>query len=218
MSTVNILLVDDHAIVREGYRALLNREPNFHIIAEAGSGEEAYSLYQQHSPDLVLLDLSLPGKGGLATLLQIRQYDPKAQVLIFSMHQNPAMAKKAVDAGARGYITKSSAPELLIQAIKDITHGQLAISDDVSRALALESLQGEAVILSKLSTREFEILRMMIAGKTKDEVAETLCISAKTVANSYYIIKSKLEVKTDIELIHTAIQAGMLSPSELIPV
>lgn len=212
---INILLVDDHAIVREGYRALLNRQNNFNIIAEAETGEQAYSLFKEHSPTVVLLDLTLPGKSGLATLSQIRQFDHKAKVIIFTMHQNPTMAKKAVEAGARGYITKSSDPNSLVTAINNVVNGNMAISDDISRALALDNLQGQTSMMNNLSTREFEILRMIIAGRSKEEVAKTLCISSKTVANSYYIIKSKLDVKTDIELIQKTLQSGMLSPCDL---
>lgn len=214
MSNINILLVDDHAIVREGYRALLNRQPDFNIIAEADNGEEAYLLYKQHQPDLILLDLSLPGKGGLAALVQIRQLNTDARVLVFSMHQNPAMAKKAVEAGARGYITKSSDPDTLVQGIRKVMKGRLAISDDVSNALALESLQGGSSAVNSLTTREFEILRLLIEGKNKAEVADLLCISLKTVSNCYYLIKNKLNVKNDIELVHIALEAGLISPSE----
>lgn len=215
MNPINILLVDDHAIVREGYRSLLNRQPGFNIIAEAETGEEAYTLFRQHNPDLVLLDLSLPGKGGLATLIQIRRLSPKANILIFSMHQNPAMAKKAIEAGARGYITKSSDPSTLLQAVTDVMKGRIAISDDIAKALAMDSLQGSEVLVNSLSTREFEILQMLIDGKSKKEVAETLCISGKTVSNHYYLIKSKLNVKNDIELIRTATEAGLVSPISL---
>lgn len=213
MPQINILLVDDHAIVREGYRALLNRQSDFNIVAEAENGEDAYRLFRQYKPDLVLLDLSLPGKGGLATLLQIRQLSPKAKVLIFSMHQNPAMAKKAIDAGAKGYITKSSDPITLIQAIADVMKGRLAISDDIAKALAFDNLQGPSTLVSKLSTREFEILRMLVEGQSKPEIATTLSISHKTVSNCYYIIKNKLNVKTDIALIRLAEDSGLIASS-----
>ncbi|MAY43344.1 MULTISPECIES: response regulator transcription factor [unclassified Neptuniibacter] len=216
MNPINILLVDDHAIVREGYRSLLNRQPGFNIIAEAETGEEAYTLFRQHNPDLVLLDLSLPGKGGLATLCQIRKFSPKAKVIIFSMHQNPAMAKKAIEAGAVGYITKSSNPSTLLNAVKDTMKGGISISDDITKALALESLQGSKILINSLSTREFEILQMLVNGTSKQEVADTLCISQKTVSNHYYLIKSKLNAKNDIELIRTATEAGLVSPINLV--
>jgi len=216
MKSVNILLVDDHAIVREGYRALINRQEGFNIIAETGSGEEAYRLYKELNPSLVLLDLSLPGKGGLATLLQIRQFDRDAKVLIFSMHQNPAMAQKTIESGARGYVTKSSEPSVLVQAINDVMRGRIALSEDMAHALALEKLNGQKSTLTDLTTREFEILRMLVEGKSKQEIADTLCISTKTVANSHYIIKSKLNVKSDIELLHSAVQMGVISTSELL--
>ncbi len=215
MSQIRVLLVDDHAIVREGYRALLNRQPNLDLVAEAGSGEQAYLLYREHQPDLVVLDLSLPGKGGLATLIQIRQFDPKARVLIFSMHQNPAMATKAIEAGARGYVTKSSEPSVLIKAVTEVMQGKIALSDDMSHALALERLGGEKGLLADLTAREFEILRMLVEGKSKTDIAETLHISAKTVANCHYIIKRKLNVQSDIELLRVAMQQQLVNQPEL---
>ncbi|MFW1676514.1 response regulator transcription factor [Pontibacter sp. JAM-7] len=215
MNKVRILLVDDHAIVREGYRSLLNRQANLELVAEAASGEQAYALYRTQQPDLVVLDLSLPGKGGLATLIQIRQFDPAARVLIFSMHQNPAMAMKAIEAGARGYVTKSSEPEVLLKAVAEVMQGKIALSDDMSHALALERLGGDKGLLAELTAREFEILRMLVEGKSKTDIAETLHISAKTVANCHYIIKRKLNVQSDIELLRVAMQHELINRSEL---
>lgn len=215
MSTVRILLVDDHAIVREGYRSLLNHQPGMRIVAEAANGESAYPLYQEHTPDLVLMDLSLPGKGGLATLIQIRQYDPQARILVFSMHQNPAMAKKAIDAGARGYVTKSSEPEVLIQAIKDVMNGQVALSNDMAQSLARQQLGGNQSLLESLTAREMEILRLVVEGNKRPDIADILHISPKTVANSHYIIKRKLDVDSDLELLRLAVQVGLIPKSAL---
>lgn len=215
MSITRILLVDDHAIVREGYRSLLNHQLNMSIVAEAATGESAYPLYKEHCPDLVLMDLSLPGQGGLATLVHIRQYDPKAQILVFSMHQNPAMAKKAVDAGARGYVTKSSEPEILIKAIKDVMRGKIALSDDIAQSLARENLVGGHSALDQLTARELEILRLVVEGKKRSEIANILHISPKTVANTHYIIKRKLNVDSDLEMLRLAVQTELISKSAL---
>jgi DNA-binding NarL/FixJ family response regulator len=132
------------------------------------------------------------------------------------MHQNPAIAKKAIEAGAVGYITKSSNPSTLLKAVKDTMNGGISISDDITKALALESLQGSKILINNLSTREFEILQMLVNGTSKKEVADTLCISQKTVSNHYYLIKSKLNAKNDIELIRTATEAGLVSPINLV--
>lgn len=215
MTNTRILLVDDHAIVREGYRSLINRQAKMTIVAEAANGEDAYPLYQCERPDLVLMDLSLPGKGGIASLAHIKQFDAQAKILVFSMHQNPAMAQKAIDAGARGYVTKSSEPEVLIRAIGEVMAGRIALSDDMSRALALEQLDGSQQRLATLTAREFDILRMMVKGYSKNDIAETLHISPKTVANCHYITKRKLDVQTDLELFRLSIEAGIMTDSEL---
>jgi DNA-binding NarL/FixJ family response regulator len=202
--------VDDHAIVREGYKALINGQPTLDVIAEASSGEEAYVLYQQLQPDLVLLDLSLPGQSGLATLVKIKQNNTNARVLIFSMHQNSAFALKALKAGSRGYITKSSTPDELLKAINDVMHGKVALSSDIAHLLAVRQVVGDNSPTEKLTIREFEIFRMLVEGATKVQIAETLNISHKTVSNSHYIIKKKLDVQTDLELFRVALDMNLI--------
>ncbi len=133
----SIMLVDDHAVVREGYRRLIEKHKDLTVVAEAPDGQAAYRLYKLHTPDVVVLDLSMPGKGGIEVVRQLRQWDEGARILVFTMHQNAAYAVQAFQAGAKGYITKSSAPELLIGAIRDVSQGKTAISPDVSHALAL---------------------------------------------------------------------------------
>ena len=207
---IKILLVDDHAIVREGYRSLLEKQANMEIIAEAESGEEAYILYKKYQPNLVIMDLSLPGQGGLASISRIRKYNPEAKILVFSMHQNPALALKATQAGAKGYITKSSHPDMLISAIYDVHKGLTALSPDIAKSLAYEQLGGKRAALAELTVREFEILRMLVEAKTKNDIAHTLNISPKTVSNCHYLIKRKLDVTSDIELIHLAIKMNVI--------
>lgn len=204
------MLVDDHAIVREGYRSLLEKQAGMNIVAEATSGEEAYILYKEHDPDLVIMDLSLPGQGGLATISRIRKYNPEAKVLVFSMHQNPAIALKATQAGAKAYITKSSQPDVLIRAIYDVHKGLTVLSPDIAQAIALEQLCGEHSALSQLTVREFEIFRMLVETRTTTEIAQTLNISPKTVSNCHYLIKSKLGVNSDIELTHLAVRMNVI--------
>lgn len=211
---IKILLVDDHAIVREGYRALLEKQANMVIIAEAVNGEEAYIHYKKYNPNLVIMDLSLPGGGGLAAITRIRKYNAAVKILVFSMHQNPAVALKATQAGALGYVTKSSAPDVLIRAINDVSDGRLSLSGDIAQALALERLGGENAALAKLTVREFEILRMLVETRSTDDIAQTLNISPKTVSNCHYLIKRKLGVSSDIELTHLAIKMKVINPLE----
>jgi len=208
---IKILLVDDHAIVREGYRSLLEKQPNMEIIAEACSGEEAYILYKKYQPNLVIMDLSLPGQGGLASISRIRKYNSKAKILVFSMHQNPALALKSTQAGASGYITKSSQPDVLISAIYDVHNGLTALSPDIAKALAYEQLGSEGSALAELTVREFDILRMLVEARTTGDIAETLNLSPKTVSNCHYLIKRKLGVSNDIELIHLAIKMNVIN-------
>ena len=210
------MLVDDHAIVREGYRSLLQKQDNMAVIAEASDGAEAYLQYKQHNPDVTVMDISMQGQGGLEAISRIRQLDSSAKILVFSMHQNPSFAVQATRAGALGYVTKSSDPEVLIRAIIDVQHKKYTLSADIAQALALEKLGTDSAALDQLTVREFEILRMLVEAKSTQDIAETLNISPKTVANAHYIIKRKLGVNNDIELTHLAIKMKLINLLELV--
>jgi len=210
-AVATVMLVDDHAVVREGYRAVLQKQPGLRVVAEAADGVEAYRLFKEINPDLVIMDLAMPGIGGIEAIRRIRQWDRNAQVLVFTMHQNAAFAVQAIRAGARGYVTKTSPPETLVQAAMDVLSGRIAISPDIEHELALSKLAGEVVAADVLSPREFEVLRMLLAERTSDEIADTLHISPKTVANLHYLIKTKLGVGSDIELVRLALRQGILS-------
>lgn len=209
-AAIDILLVDDHAIVREGYRALLVKQPGMRVVAEAGDSAQAYQLFKQHQPDVVITDISLPDSSGLALIARIKQRCADAKILVFSMHQNPAFAMQSVRAGALGYVTKSSPPEVLLNAIHDVYAGRHVLSTDVAQALALEKLGGERIALETLTVREFEILCLLVDGRSADDIAKMLCISPKTVCNSHYLVKRKLGVTSDIELTRLAIKLNVL--------
>jgi DNA-binding NarL/FixJ family response regulator len=142
----------------------------------------------------------------------VRQWDGSARILVFTMHQNAAYALQAFQAGAKGYITKSSAPELLISAIRDVSAGRTAISPDVSHALALTRIEDEGVALDSLTAREFDIFRMLADARSISDIASTLNLSTKTVSNYHYLIKSKLGVASDIELVHLALRMRIVDP------
>jgi len=214
--TVTIMLVDDHAIVREGYRSLLQKQAEFEVLCEAGDGNEAYSQYKQHQPDVVVMDISLPGQSGLKAIERIRQYDANARVLVFSMHQNPSFALQATRAGALGYITKSSEPEALIRAIHQVAQNKHTLSADIAQALAMEKLGQEQSALDELTVREFEILRLLVDANSNQAIADMLNISPKTVSNSHYIIKKKLGVSSDIELTRLAIKMNLVNLLDLV--
>jgi DNA-binding NarL/FixJ family response regulator len=211
----SILLVDDHAVVREGYRSMLQKQPGLRVVAEASNGAEAYGLFKANTPDLVIMDLSLPGIGGIETIRRIRQWDKHARILVFTMHQNAAFAVQAIRAGAMGYVTKTSPPETLVGAVMEVLAGRIAISPDIDHELALNHLAGEARIADVLTAREFEVLRMLLAERSTEEIATALHISPKTVANLHSLIKDKLDVGTDIELVRLALRQGILTQADV---
>ena len=206
-----ILLVDDHSVVREGYRAVLQKQPGLRVVAEASDGDEAYRQFKAMKPDLVIMDLTMPGVSGIEGIRHIRQWDRDARILVFTMHQNAAFALQAIRAGARGYVTKMSPPETLLRAVFDVLAGRIALSPDVDHELALNRLTEEANAADILSPREFEVLSLLLAERTTDEIAGLLHLSPKTVANLHSLIKSKLGVASDIELVRLALRQGLLA-------
>jgi DNA-binding NarL/FixJ family response regulator len=211
MTAIKILLVDDHPIVREGYHRLLERQPGLHVCAEADNAEQAYRAYKDHSPDIVVMDLSLPGASGLEAVRHIRQWDKDAKILVFTMHLGAAFALKAFEAGASGYVTKSSEPSELVRAVKAIAGGGRFLSDDISRAVADDRLAGPARVIEHLGPRETEILRLLASGLTSESIADLLNLSPKTVRNHHYTIKSKIGAQNDAHLVWLAVSAGLVN-------
>ena len=205
-----IMLVDDHAIVREGYRAILQKQPGLRVVAEASDGAEAYRLFKLAPPDLVIMDLTMPGVGGIEGIRRIRQWESTARILVFTMHQNAAFALQAIRAGARGYVTKMNPPEALLRAVFDVLAGRIALSPDIDHELALNRIAEEISAADVLTAREFEVLSMLLAEHTTDEIANLMHLSPKTVANLHSLIKSKLGVGSDIELVRLALRQGLL--------
>lgn len=206
-----ILLVDDHPVVREGYRRLLESQPGYRVVAEADSAASAYQAYRTTAPDVVIMDLSLRGAGGLEAVRHIRQWDKGARVLVFTMHSGVAFALKAFEAGASGYVTKSSDAVELIRAVAIVARGGRALSDDIAREIAAERLAVGRSPIDELGPRETEILRLIASSRTTEEIAELLNLSSKTVQNYHYQIKSKTGARTDAHLVWLAIGAGLVS-------
>ena len=154
----------------------------------------------------------MPGRGGIDAISHIRQWDPAARVLVFTMHSSAAYALQAFRAGAKGYVTKSSAPELLVSAVRDVAAGRIAICPEISEALAMSRVQEDANAVDDLSPREFEILRMLLDAKSTEEIAAAFNLSPKTVSNYHYAIKSKLGVSSDIELVYYGLRNGLVTP------
>jgi len=207
-ASVRIVLIDDHAVVRAGYRRFLEQEPGYEVLAEASSGEQAYGLLQQLSPDIVILDLSMPGEGGLSALRRFKLRWPLLPVLVFSMHDHLAFAIQALRAGANGYVTKSSDPQQMVSAVRRVIAGELALSPDLATRMARRGPAAASQATLGLSVREFDIFRLIASGKTHEEIAQLLSLSVKTVTNQHSLIRHKLAIESDIELFQLAVECG----------
>lgn len=206
-----VLLADDHAVVREGYRRLLERTSDIVVLAEAGSGEDAYRLFAELAPDVTVLDINLPGIGGLECARRILAREPQARILMFSMHEDVVFPSRALQMGARGYVTKSSAPEVLVEAVRLVAEGKLYISHDMAQELAVQMLPGHENPLQALSPREFEVFRLLVAGHSIGEIGRILSLSYKTVANHQSNIRAKLDVSNTAQVVRMAMMHGMLA-------
>jgi DNA-binding NarL/FixJ family response regulator len=207
---INIILVDDHAVVRAGVRRLLEQESSFDVIGEAESGEKAYQLFGELNPDVMVMDLSMPGMGGLESIRRILMRDEKARILVLSMHEDLSFANQALKLGAKGYLIKNTLGDDLVKAIKAISQGDIFLSDEIAKKIAVSSIDGGQDPIHDLSAREFEIFRLLAEGFEVDAIAITLNISSKTVSNYQTMIKQKLNIHTPIELIRYAIKAGVI--------
>lgn len=208
--TIGVMLVDDHAIVRQGYHRLLEAEDDIAVVAEHGDAESAQAALE-HLPEgavqVVVLDLAMPGRGGLALARRIAHRWPALRVLVFSMHDEPAVVSQALAAGAAGYVSKTSAPMELIQALRRVAEGHTQVlSDDVAQGL--KSAAAGAPHMA-LSPREFDVLQGLLRGQTLEQIAQRLSISTKTVSNLQTQVRAKLGVSTPIELLLYAQKHGL---------
>jgi DNA-binding NarL/FixJ family response regulator len=209
-SAVSILMVDDHPVVREGYSRLLERQGGFRVCAEADSAIQAYQRYKDHQPDVVIMDLGLQETGGLEAVRHIREWDRQARILVFTMHLSAAFAFKAFEAGAVGYVTKTSEPGELVKAVLAAANGRRFLSEDVARALAVDRLSGAVNLVGELGPRETEILRLLASGMDSETIARLLNLSHKTVRNHHYAIKAKIGARNDAHLVWRALEAGLV--------
>jgi two-component system invasion response regulator UvrY len=205
-----IVLVDDHAVVRAGVRRLLEQEPLFEVIGEAESGEKAYQIFGELKPDVMVMDLSMPGMGGLEAIRRILMRYEKAKILVLSMHEDLSFANQALKLGAKGYLTKNTLADDLVKSIETVTQGDIFLSDEIAKKMAMQSISGNQDPVHELSAREFEIFRLLAEGLDIDAIASTLNISSKTVSNYQTMIKQKLNINTPIELIRYAIKVGVI--------
>jgi len=208
MDLIRILLVDDHPIVREGYRRLLGRQPGFSVVAEAGDGEAALAAFAEHRPDIVLMDLSMPGGGGFAAVEALLTHDPKARIIVVSMHQGAIFARKAMAAGARGFVSKSSPPDELVRAISTVVSGRRVLSADMAQEFARTSFEADE--FAGLTPRENDILLLLARGMNGRSIAINLGLSSKTVQNNLSQIRAKLGASGDADLVLKAQRAGLV--------
>ena len=208
---IRVLLVDDHAVVRMGFRLLLQSVADMSVIAEAESGEAACQLYIEHNPDVVVMDLAMPGMGGLEALRRIRAREPHAKVLALSAHDDPMHARRALQEGALGFLSKRSAPEALLEAVGIVAAGRRYIDPALAQKLALAEFDGAAKSpVERLSDREFEVFVRLAGGATVQRIAADLNLSGSTVGTHLYNIKQKLGVANQSELTLIAIRHGLI--------
>ena len=205
-----IVLVDDHAVVRAGVRRLLEQEPLFEVIGEAESGEKAYQIIGELKPDVMVMDLSMPGMGGLEAIRRILMRYEKAKILVLSMHEDLSFANQALKLGAKGYLIKNALADDLVKSIETVSNGEVFLSAEIAKKMAMQSISGDKDPIHELSAREFEIFRLLAEGLDIDGIASTLNISSKTVSNYQTMIKQKLDINSPVELIRYAIKTGVI--------
>jgi DNA-binding NarL/FixJ family response regulator len=190
---------------------LLERDETIRIVGEAENGEQAYSLFNQLKPDIVVMDMSMPGIGGLEALRRIITKDSQAKVLMFSMHENINFAMQAMTSGASGYLTKSAEANDLVNAVKQVMSGKNYLSAEIAHKIALQNLSGQQDPVQKLTTREFEVFRLLAEGLLIEEIAELMNIGQKTVSNYQTSLKQKLSINSSVDLVKLALKHDVIS-------
>jgi two-component system, NarL family, invasion response regulator UvrY len=209
---IRVMLVDDHAVVRMGFRLLLQGTPDIEVAAEAESGEEAVRQFPEVQPDVVVMDISMPGIGGLEAIGRILARQPAARVLVLSAHEDAMHARRVLKAGAVGYLTKRSAAEALIQAIRQVAQGKTFLEGSIAQQLAMQQLSGEQSPVDMLSEKEFKVFLALAEGQSVAEIAEVMSLSPRTIGTHLYNIKQKLSASNQAELAIIAIRAGLVHP------
>src|SRR5690348_4638152 len=202
---ITVLLVDDHAVVREGYRRLLERDAAIQVIGEASNSVEAYERAAALEPQVIVMDIALPGVSGIEAMRRILARRPQQSVLMFSMYDDAIFPSRALEAGACGYVSKASAPEVLVDAVSAVARGERYLSPDVRKVISTEAKS----IVDTLTAREFEVLRLLARGETVKRIGERLGLSEKTVANHQSAIREKLGARNGVQLARVAAELGL---------
>lgn len=211
-TVIRVLLVDDHEIVRAGLKRLLSESGAIELVAEASSGEQAYRDFGLKKPDVVIMDLAMPGMGGIEATRRMLAREPAARVLILSMHEEVIFAVRALQAGAKGFITKRCAPEMLRAAVDTVARGEVFLEPNLAKQIAVAGIAGGNDPMMGLTEREFEVFLMLAQGHTVFQISKTLLLSDKTISTYQTRILRKLKVQNSAELARLAIRGGLIHP------
>jgi len=206
---ITVMLVDDHPVVRDGYSRLLERQPDISVVAEMDNGESAYMQYAEVNPDVVVLDINMPGIGGLETIRRLRAKDSKVKILVFTMHDSKIMVARTLEAGASGYLMKSSTTGEMIDAVRQVSSGKSYLDHELPADYKQATL-ADIDPITVLTKREFQVFCALAEGQSVNEIAELIFISPKTVGVHQTNLMNKLNLKNSAELTHLAIQSGIV--------
>ena len=212
---IRIILVDDHAVVRTGYRRLLDAEPGLQVVGEAATADEANALVVRSTPDVALVDLSLKGSSGIEAIRGMLARSPKLKVLVLSMHDSAGHVTQALRSGAHGYLTKYCEPDDVINGIRRIATGKRVFSPEIAEVLAREAIEGDTP-LANLTPREFEVLRLLVHGESSNGIAGAMHLSPKTILNYLSLIRQKLDADSDFKLLHLAARHGLVDINHVV--
>jgi two-component system, NarL family, invasion response regulator UvrY len=204
------MLVDDHAVVRMGFKLLLQASSDIEVVAEADSGEAACQMYESVAPDVVLMDIAMAGMGGIEAIKRLIAKDARVRILVLSAHEDTSHPKRALQAGALGYLSKRSAPEVLIDAIRTIAKGQRYLDAHIAQRIAVQDITGDKMPTDQLSAREFEVFIQLARGQSVAQISTTLALSASTIGTHLYNVKQKLGLTNQAEITLLAVKYGLI--------
>lgn len=217
MANIRVMLVDDHDLIRYGLRRLLGDQSGIDVVEEASSGEQAMEKVRSVKPDVILMDINMPGIGGFEATSRISQTHPESRVIVLTVHSEGPLPRRILEAGAVGYLTKGCPVDEMVEAIKKVNGGQRYIAPSIAQQLALSMLPGEESLVDRLSQRELQVLIMISRGMRTNQISDMLSLSPKTVSTYRKRLHDKLDVSNDVEMMRLAIKHGLLEEEESKP-